>query len=145
MRGLPAATEPSARNRYLAEHADRLTDELARLILDYIPTVPHIEALMLVWEGAPRAWSEAEVAERIYQPPEVTRAILRDLQRKGLVEAFPESGQYTLAASPEVHRVAERITSAYKNNLYRVATLIHTHASPAVREFARAFELKEKK
>jgi hypothetical protein len=120
-----------------------LPHELAKLILDHIESVPHIEALMLIWENAPRTWTEAEVSERIYRSLDSTRKILRDLQRQELLAGTSEGG-YGLIEDPARRDVATRIVEVYRDNVYRVATLIHSRAPQGMREFAKAFDLRGK-
>lgn len=127
----------------MAKETEPLPEELARLVLEHIDSVPHMEALVLVWEDQARGWSEAEIAERIYQPLEQTRTILRDLQRRELVVTTPE-GRYSPSGQPQTRELIAKITALYRSNVYRVATLIHSRAPRAVREFARAFDIRGK-
>lgn len=127
----------------MPQESDKLPDDLARLILDHIESVPHIEALMLIWENAPRTWSEVEISERIYRSLESTRKILRDLQREGLVMGTSEA-RHGLTEDPARRDIATRIVEVYRGNVYRVATLIHARAPQGMREFAKAFDLRGK-
>lgn len=126
----------------MAQNSEQLPDDLARLVLEHIDSVPHMEALVLVWENQSRGWTESEIAERIYQPPEPTRNILRDLQRRELIVA--SEGRFGPSEQPATREVIAKITQLYRNNVYRVATLIHARAPRAVREFARAFDIRGK-
>jgi hypothetical protein len=119
-----------------------LPDDVARLILEHIDSVPHLETLVLLWENEALPWNEGDVAARIYQPPELTRTILKDLQRKRLVTEV--EGHYAPSREPERRDVIRQIVAAYHRSVYRVATLIHYRASQPVREFARAFDLRGK-
>lgn len=127
----------------MAKKSDPLPEELCRLVLEHIDSVPHMEALVLIWEDQSHGWTETDIAERTYQPLEPARAVLRDLQRRQLVVATPE-GRYSPSEDPATREIIAKITSLYRNNVYRVATLIHSRAPRAVREFARAFDIRGK-
>jgi DNA-binding IclR family transcriptional regulator len=116
-----------------------------RFIENEIDTVPHIEALLLLWDGRPGALSPAEVARRLFVTDAAASRLLADLHRRRLVA--PDPGGRGYAYDPAWDTSGElmaRVAETYRRHLITVATLIHSKASPAVREFARAFESKKK-
>jgi hypothetical protein len=128
---MDAASEPPA-------------DVLA-FIEDQVDSVPHLEALLLVWKSAPGAWNATQIAARIYVDLDAAAGILRDLARRRLVRATDESGS-SFSYDPSWDRsgdLMQRVAEAYRRNLVLVAHTIHAKASGAVREFARAFEIKK--
>ena len=60
-------------------------DEGLRFIFENIDTVPHLEALLLVWQNSADAWSAETLAARLYVSPAQARGILEDLRRGGFV------------------------------------------------------------
>ena len=121
--------------------------DVDQFILDRIDSVPHLESLLLLWNTRPAVWTVAELATRLYTKPQVSRKILEDLAREGLVAAVPEvQDQYRYnSKSPDLDRVVELVDSTYRRELVRLSTLIHKNASPAIREFARAFRFTKEK
>jgi hypothetical protein len=67
--------------------------------------------------------------------------ILKDLaSRQLIVEVSGSRGQYTLLAeSPEDLAMLAALDRTYRRELVRISTMIHSKASRAVRDFARAF------
>ncbi len=124
-----------------------IPEDVQRFIVDKIDTVPHLEALLLLWESRPKGWTEEEIAVRVYVPVERARAILQDLVRLRLAVAHTASTDVYRydAAWDESSQTMPRVAETYGRQLVRVATLIHSKASPAVREFARAFQFKNEK
>jgi hypothetical protein len=125
------------------------TPEIPARVLQFlaerIDTVPQLEALLLLWEDPQRQWSEEEVAARIYVGRPVAATILQALQRQQLVTAEPESPvryRYNPQWDPTGEALPE-VAAAYRRHLVPIATFIHSRASTAVREFARAFDLKK--
>ncbi len=124
------------------EPAPELSDEVVRFIADYIDSVPQLEALLLLWDTAPRAWSVDELAGRIYVSPQATQDIASTLERRRLVRR-DERGAY--AFDPDAASAASmaEVAGTYRRRLAQVAGLIHSKASQGVLEFARAFRLKK--
>jgi DNA-binding FadR family transcriptional regulator len=116
-----------------------------QFLAERIDTVPQLEALLLLWESPQRLWSEEELAARIYVSRPVAAQILQALQRQQLIAT--ESAQathyrYDSQWDPS-GEVMPEVAHAYSRHLVQLATFIHSRASTAVREFARAFDLKK--
>lgn len=122
-----------------------ISEEVGRFIVEKIDTVPHLEALLLLWESAPRSWSAEELAVRVYVPVERAHSILQDLTRLRLAKADSDSHERHLydGSWDEAGEMMQKVGATYRRQLVRVANLIHSKASPAVREFARAFQFKK--
>jgi hypothetical protein len=124
-----------------------LFPEVLRFLADRIDSVPHLEALLLLWENPERHWSEDEIAQRVYVGNDTARRLLEDLTRRRLIREHPGSSGNRYAYDPAWDPSGElmaAIADAYRRHLVTVANLIHAKASPSVQEFARAFKLKDK-
>lgn len=116
-------------------------EQIDRFILDVIDSVPQLEALLLIWNNRPREWSVENMARALYVHNDVAQAILKDLvSRRLIVEVSGSRGQYALLAeSPEKEFMLAALDKTYRRELVRISTMIHSKASRAVRDFARAF------
>ena len=116
-------------------------------ILQFIDSVPHLEALVLLWNSRPVGWTCEELASRLYIPPEKVNELLRDLVRLQFIAELPTSPRkYTyFAYSEDQNDMMRQVDAAYRRDLVRISTMIHSKASPAVREFARAFRFKKER
>jgi hypothetical protein len=124
--------------------SEELDGEVLRFIDQYIDTVPHLEALLLLWQDAGTQWSIEQLAARIYVSPGVAKGILEDLLRHGMVRASGTPALYGCDAEWDARRqLLRRVAETYSRHLRRVATLIHSKGPRSVRDFARAFRLKE--
>jgi len=123
-----------------------ISDEVVRFIVDKIDSVPHLEALLLLFDSAPKGWSAAEVAARVYIPEERARALLQDLVRQRLVAPHAEGDEryHYDSAWDASGSTMQKVAATYRRHVVRVANLVHSKASPAVRDFARAFQFKKK-
>jgi hypothetical protein len=115
--------------------------EVDRFILDEIDSVPHIEALLILWNSRPKVWPVEELAALLYLPQDRTRQILEDLQQRALI-VLGENGSSYNPAYPRDHLMAD-VDRIWRRELVRVSNVIHSKTSPAVREFARAFRFKK--
>jgi hypothetical protein len=116
-------------------------------ILEKIDSVPHLEALILFWNSRPVGWTHEEMASRLYVSSEQVVEIVRDLIRLQIVQelsAAPAKFSY-LSRSPEQDDLMRRIDEAYRRDLVRISTMVHSKASSPVREFARAFRLRKER
>jgi DNA-binding MarR family transcriptional regulator len=116
-------------------------EQIDRFILDEIDSVPQLEALLLIWNSRPKEWSVEDIARALYVSNDGAQAILKDLaSRRLIVEVSGNRGQYTLLAeSPEKSAMLAALDRTYRRELVRISTMIHSKASRAVRDFARAF------
>lgn len=119
--------------------------EIEHFIMDEIDTVPHLEALLLLWNSRPKRWSVDEMAGALYIPPAAARNILRSLTRRRFLESVgedPESYRYD-SVSARRDNLVEAVDSAYRKELVRISRMIHAKGAPGVRQFAEAFRFKK--
>jgi DNA-binding MarR family transcriptional regulator len=115
--------------------------DVDRFITEEIDSVPHLEALLLVWRRRPRTWLADDMAQMLYVPRQNAERLLQDLAQRGLVAMTPgEPARYAYeSVSSEEDRLLEAIDVTYRRELVRISNMIHSKAPAAVREFARAF------
>ena len=123
---------------------DKPAKDVLRFIERRIDTVPDIEALLLLWDDRPRTFTLGEIATRIFVSDAAATRILKGLQQKGLVTTDGEPPTYRYdPAWDSKGELMPRVAETYRRHLIQVTSLIHSKASPGVREFARAFEPKK--
>lgn len=119
--------------------------EVDRFILEMIDSVPHLEALLLVWASRPKIWSDEEAAERLYLQTPTAKHILEDLVRRELVSAVPGAMKQFRYTPGERDGLLTAVEEAYRHDLIRISTMIHRKAPPSVLEFARAFRFTKER
>lgn len=120
-------------------------DEIYAFIYEHFDSVPHLEALLQIWNSRPKAWTDAELAARLYLNPAAARSIMADLARHGLLTVGPNAAEgYCYASALATDRLVEAVAGAYRADLIRISNAIHSKASAGVREFARAFRFMRK-
>lgn len=124
---------------------DNSTKQLVdQFIVDQVESVPHLEALLLLWSARPRSWSLTEMTKSLYLDAGVTRAIMDDLLRRGLiVQSGGVANSWEYATNPDRDRLIELVDKTYQAELIRISRLIHSKRSTSIQEFARAFRFKK--
>lgn len=119
-----------------------LPEEVRAFVTAQVDSVPHLEALLLIWDTAPRAWSAGEIARRVYLPEDRSERLLQDLVAHRWIKPAEGGGYAFDAGSPDAPMVAH-LAEHYRSNLILIAEMIHRKAPSAVLDFARAFELRK--
>jgi hypothetical protein len=128
-------------------HSPDIPEQVLRFVAEKIDTVPHLEALLLLWENQGRTWDCEEVAARIYVRADVSTDILQTLHRRDLLTVDdPSTPRYRYNTGwDKSGELMTQVVEAYRHHLVQIATFIHSRGSSSVREFARAFDLKKER
>ena len=121
--------------------------DVYEFVLENIDSVPHLEALILLWNSRPVWWTCEELSSRLYVPLKQVEGLLRDLVRMEMIaesDVSPAKFSY-LAKSEEQNELLRSLDAAYRKDLVRISTMIHSKSSSGVREFARAFRFRQEK
>jgi hypothetical protein len=122
---------------------DELPADVLRFVDENVDSVPHLEALLILWENPEESFAVADLAARLYVPADVAARIAHDLTQRRLARAVAESRyQFDTAGDPGGELTA-RVSATYRRHLVPIANRIHSKASASVRAFAQAFDLKK--
>lgn len=118
-----------------------------QFIADEIDTVPHLEALLMLWNSRPKQWPVKDVAKALYISEDAARRVLQELTRRSLISQVTgqsESFSYQ-PESEEKDALLGALDAIYRREVVRISTMIHSKAPAAVRDFARAFRFTKDK
>ena len=122
--------------------ASHIPDEVRRFLLGAIPSVPHLEALLLLHADPARGWDAAALAGRLYLDTPRATVLLADLVRGGLVRG--EDGQHRFGPADEgLAEVVGELARIYARHVVAVAELIHSAPDRRAQRFAEAFLLRK--
>ena len=124
-----------------------LAPDLRRFIVTNIPSVPFLEAVLLMRADPQHRWSPSEMAARLYIGEAQAAALLDASVDAGIAVRAPGSEPHVLyqPAAPELAEVLDRLAAHYAADVVTVATLIHGRApetNPA-QQFADAFRWRK--
>jgi hypothetical protein len=120
--------------------------DVDQFLLDQIDTVPHLEALLLLWNSRPKLWTREDMEKALFVGEDAAKQVLDDLVQRGLIVAVPGvSETYYYEPAPHRDQLMACVDLTYRRELIRISRLIHSKPSAAVLEFARAFRLKKER
>lgn len=123
---------------------NEIPPEVRRFILTSIPSVPHLEALMLLRSTAPTCWSITEVAQRLYVPPSVAREVVVYLSDAGMLQCVEPEPVYCFQdGSADMREMVDAVAHQYSTNLVEITHLIHSRLARKAQQFADAFNLRK--
>ncbi len=118
-----------------------IAEDVRRFILTSIPSVPHLEALLLVRRESDAHWDEGVLGRRLYIAEKTARTVLADLAEAGFIASIPGPDavfRYS-PASGEQAALLDRVADAYAHSLIEVTNLIHGRSALL---FADAFRIR---
>jgi hypothetical protein len=123
---------------------DTIPDDVRRFILLAIPSVPYLEALLLMRAAPAANWNAGAIAQRLYLADKTAIALLAELQAAAVVApgSAPDSFVYAPASAGQ-RALIDRLAGIYAKNLVGVSTLIHSTSSRKAHQFANAFMLRK--
>jgi hypothetical protein len=121
--------------------------QVDRFVLVEIDSVPHLEALLLLFNSRPSPWSIEEIAKSLFVRPEVAARILEGLAQRNLIAAVPRaSGMFFYNPDDDTRNsLIEDVDAVYRKEVVRISSIIHSKAPAGLRDFARAFRFKKDK
>jgi hypothetical protein len=119
-----------------------LADDVRRYLLSSIPSVPYLEAVLLL-RGAPaERWDARTLARRLYVPERTGQELVALLQKSGTAAAT-DGGAVRYAPAPELAGLIDRVATAYAVDLVTVTGLIHSRIDRRAHQFADAFRFRK--
>ena len=120
-----------------------LAPELRRFILTSIPSVPYLEAMLLLRAEAGRSWSAADVAWRLYLPEPRAADLLTNLVSAGLARAESDGALRYEPCTEELASMIDQLAARYTLDVVGVSDLIHSRSDRKAQQFADAFRWKK--
>lgn len=123
-----------------------IPDAARRLIAAHIPTVPHLEALVLARGDPARAWTARELGDQLYVPAETASNVLVDLVAAGFLRMLPTQppAAHYAPDAERVHAAVAELVELYARRVVDVTRLIHAHDGDNAQRLADAFRLGRK-
>ncbi|WP_019142843.1 hypothetical protein [Noviherbaspirillum massiliense] len=119
----------------------QIPEDIIRFILLSIPSVPHLEAMLLLRREHSVQWDSKRVAQRLYMSEKAAHGLLTDLHAAGfLAQEDGEPPLYRYHPGTEgIREMIDRLADVYAKNLIDVSNLIHSKNSKKAQQFADAF------
>jgi DNA-binding IclR family transcriptional regulator len=118
-----------------------LPPELRRFILTSIPSVPYLEALLLLRAEPTREWAVADVARRLYLPEARAAELLQAMAEAGITRPCPGGQCYGPDAA--LDEMLGQLATHYAADIVGVSDLIHSRVDKKAQQFADAFRWRK--
>lgn len=127
---------------------DRATfpEDLRRFVLTSIPSVPFLEALLLLRADPRQQWYADTLARRLYIPERIAHSLLEALCTAGMAGPCEPAvtGCYRYRpASPSLQARIDALADLYARHLVEVTNLIHSSLDRKAQQFADAFKWRK--
>lgn len=121
-----------------------IPEETQRFILLAIPSVPCLEALLLL-RGAPDSeWNAVQVGDRLYLGEDEAAGLLIHLCAVGVATVDGGGSRFRYAPqSEQMVSLIDGLATIYSRNLIGVSNLIHSKLDTKARQFAGAFVFRK--
>jgi hypothetical protein len=123
--------------------APELPADLRRFLLTSVPSVPYLEALLLLRGEPQRAWDAGTLARRLYVSEREGADLARQLRENGVAAAEGDGTVLHYAPAPELTELLDRVAHAYAADLVGVSSLIHSRIDRRAQQFADAFRFRK--
>lgn len=119
-----------------------LPEELRRFIVLSIPSVPFVEAMLLLRAAREPLATEA-VARRLYMPEHSAMQLLAQMREARIVRPGAAEGTHRYAPDEDLEGALELLARFYSTHLVDVTELIHSRSARKAQQFADAFKLRK--
>lgn len=121
-----------------------LPAHVRRFLLTSIPSVPYLEAVLLLRGERGAAWTPADLARRLYVPEPTAAELLHSLASAGIAATSEGADAFSYQpATPELRAVIDEVAHMYSVNLVAVTDLIHSRVDRRAQQFADAFRWRK--
>lgn len=122
-----------------------MTDDLRRFLVT-IPSIPYLEAILLLRSYPGSAWSPEMVAQRLYLGEDQAFSLLQSLCAAAICSAIPDnpSGFYYQPAQ-ELGQLIDSLATLYAQHLIEITNIIHAQSNKhqRIQQFADAFKWRK--
>ena len=120
-----------------------LPADVRRFILTSVPSVPFLEAILLLRAEPQKAWDAAQLARRLYVPEREGVELLKSLRGSGIADTAGGAESVRYAPTAELREVLDRVAAAYAADLVTITDLIHSRIDRRAQQFADAFRFRK--
>lgn len=123
-----------------------IPDDIRRFILTSVPSVPYLEAILLLRADPGVGWDVRRLAARLYVAERQAAEVLAALAAAGIARGEDQGETVLFSYAPATDELRERLDAlaqAYSANLVGVTDLIHSRIDKRVQQFADAFRLRK--
>ncbi len=122
-----------------------ISDEIKRFILTSVPSVPYLEAMLLLKNETAPPWDSTRLANRLYISEKAAASLLAELHEAGVTRIDDEAlVSYCYSpATDSLREIIDRLADVYAAQLVEITNLIHSKTGKKAQHFADAFKWRK--
>lgn len=123
-----------------------LSNDIRRFILTSVPSVPYLEAILLLRSDPDVGWDVPRLAARLYVAERQAAEVLTALAAASIAQGEGQGETALFHYAPATAELRERLDAlaqAYSTNLVEVTDLVHTRTDKRAQQFADAFRWRK--
>lgn len=127
-------------------NGSELPDDVRRFIMTSVPSVPYLEAILLLRIDPGVAWDVRRMAGRLYVAEREVAELLAALAAAGIarMEDHGDTAEFRYApATADLRERLDALAQAYAAKMVGVTQLIHSRTGKRAQQFADAFRLRK--
>lgn len=117
--------------------------EVRRFVLTSVPSVPYLEAVLLLRAEPDLDWDAARLARRLYVRERTAVELIEQLVASGVAAPLPAGGTVRFSPREELRELVDRVAEAYAHDLVAITDLIHSRIDKRAQQFADAFRFRK--
>ncbi|WP_136419057.1 hypothetical protein [Herbaspirillum sp. ST 5-3] len=123
---------------------EQIPDEARRFILASIPSVPFLEAMLLLRRNAAQDWDSKRLATRLYLSERSASELLSALQAADVLATTDNNAVFRYQpASESLRQMIDLLAESYAHHLVEISNLIHSKTGKRAHQFADAFKWRK--
>lgn len=122
-----------------------IPEDVRRFVLTSVPSVPFLEALLLLRADPAQQWQREMLAERLYIRDKIAQGLLEQLCKAGMAAECPaqqDCYRYQPSSNALQARI-DQLADLYSKHLVEVTLLIHSSLDRKAHQFADAFKWRK--
>ena len=122
-----------------------IPEKLKRFILLAVPSVPYLEAVLLLQGNPQKSWASSEFSQRLYLNDAAAETLFNELKAGGILTSDQKDSAHFRyqPKTEELREMPDLLATVYPKNLVDVTNLIHSKVNKKARLFADAFVLRK--
>lgn len=122
-----------------------IPDTVKRFILLLVPSVPYLEAMLILRNQPDHLWDAAELAPKLYLSPASAQGLLDELFKNCVLKVDGPTGKFHYHPKTEqIALMVDQLANLYSQNLIEITHLIHAKLNDKAQNFADAFKWERK-
>ncbi|HJV83736.1 hypothetical protein [Noviherbaspirillum sp.] len=123
---------------------EQIPDEVRRFILASVPSVPFLEAMLLLRRNAAQDWDSKLLATRLYLSERSASELLGALHAAGVLAMAEDNAVFRYHPVPDsLRQMIDLLADSYAYHLVEISSLIHSKTGKRTHQFEDVFKRRK--